>query len=311
MQHLISIKDLDAKTILDIIHKAYSFDDNHNHPTFDKPKILATLFFEPSTRTRLSFESAMIKLGGSVIGFSDAKTSSIHKGETIYDTIRTIEAYCDAVVIRHPLEGTARLAANATKLQIPIINGGSGSANHPTQSLTDLMSIHKKLGKLTNLKIAYMGDLKYGRTVHSLVEALSLFDNNEHHFIPPHESLDIGCDFIQCLTDRKQTFYKHKNPILADILKDIDVLYVTRLQKERFPDEIEYSKIMKNYQIKKEHIEKVKKEMIILHPLPRNDEIHREIDELSNAYYFEQAHNGIAVRMALLHTLLVSDHLKK
>lgn len=303
LQHIISAKDFDAPILLKFISECERF-ESQNHPFFlwTKPKILATLFFEPSTRTRLSFESAMIKIGGRCLGFADDKSTSTQKGESVYDTIRTTEGFADVILIRHPIDGTARLAAEATKLSTPIINGGDGSNAHPTQMLTDIYTIYKKLGRLDNIKIGYMGDLKYGRTVHSLVQALSHFDNVEHHFIPPDEELQIEPDHIECLKDQNVNFVKNSSVEAA--IESLDVLYVTRLQKERFPDPMEYNRIMKNYQITPKTLSKTKPEFIVMHPLPRNEEIRRDVDDLPCSHYFQQAHNGVFARKALLYKLL-------
>lgn len=294
LNHIISAKDFDKDTLLSFLRKVEKFacttDLLHG-------KILATLFFEPSTRTRLSFESAMIRLGGQCISVADSNSCSTQKGETIYDTIRTVEGYADAIVIRHPLEGTARLATCASKLNIPIINGGDGSHEHPTQSLIDTYTIYKKFNRLDNLKIGYMGDLKYGRTVHSLTRILDLFDNNHHFFISPDDSLQIDHHH----QPQKNT---HTNITLENIIDQLDILYVTRLQKERFPDPMDYHRIIKNYQINPAALSHAKSNLIIMHPLPRNDEIHRSVDDLPQAHYFEQAHNGIPVRQTLLFYLL-------
>lgn len=262
-----------------------------------KGKILATLFFEPSTRTRLSFETAMLKLGGSNIGFAEAEIASVKKGENLADTVRTVENYADAIALRHGWEGAAKLAAEFSK--VPIINGGTGAEEHPTQAFIDLYTMRKDRGKIDELKVALVGDLRYGRTVHSLAYALALF-NIELYLISP-EGLRMRKDVIQAI--------KSKVPITEDsnlesIIPKIDVLYVTRIQKERFPDAAEYAKVKGAYKIDLKILKNAKKDLIILHPLPRVDEIASEVDYTPNARYFQQVRNGILVRMALLSLVL-------
>jgi aspartate carbamoyltransferase catalytic subunit len=262
-----------------------------------KGKILATLFFEPSTRTRLSFETAMLKLGGSNIGFAEAEIASVKKGENLADTVRTVENYADTIALRHSLEGSAKLAAELSK--VPIINAGTGSEEHPTQAFIDLYTIRKEKGKIDGLKIALVGDLRYGRTVHSLAYALALY-NIELFLISP-ETLRMRKDVLQTI--------KNKIPVTEDanletIIPQIDVLYVTRIQKERFPDAAEYAKVKGTYKIDLKTLKHAKKDMIILHPLPRVDEIVAEVDETPQAKYFQQVWNGIVVRMALLALVL-------
>ncbi len=262
-----------------------------------KGKILATLFFEPSTRTRLSFETAMLKLGGSNIGFAEAEITSVKKGENLADTVRTVENYADTIALRHSLEGSAKLAAEFSK--VPIINAGTGSEEHPTQAFIDLYTIRKEKGKIDGLKIALVGDLRYGRTVHSLAYALALF-NVELYLVSP-ETLRMRKDVLQTI--------KNKIPVTEDanletIMPEIDVLYVTRIQKERFPDAAEYAKVKGVYKIDLKTLNGAKKDMIILHPLPRVDEIAAEVDGTPQAKYFQQVWNGIVVRMALLALVL-------
>lgn len=262
-----------------------------------KGKILATLFFEPSTRTRLSFEAAMHKLGGSTIGFAEAEIASVRKGENLADTVRTVENYADVIAIRHPLEGAARLAAEFAK--VPIINGGSGAEEHPTQALLDLYTILKEKGSIDGLKIALVGDLRYGRTVHSLAYALSNY-NVELYLVSP-ESLKMRREVLEEI--------RGKIPVteetdITKVIPHLDVLYATRIQKERFPDPAEYIKVKGSYKIDLELLGKAKKEMIILHPLPRVDEIAPEVDGTSHARYFQQVWNGIVTRMALLALIL-------
>jgi aspartate carbamoyltransferase catalytic subunit len=262
-----------------------------------KGKILATLFFEPSTRTRLSFEAAMHKLGGSTIGFAEAEIASVKKGENLADTVRTVENYADIIAIRHPLEGAARLAAEFAK--VPILNGGSGAEEHPTQAFLDLYTIEKEKGRIDGLKIALVGDLRYGRTVHSLAYAFSLY-NIELYLISP-ETLRMRREVLQTIKEKIQVTEKTS---LEKIVPLIDVLYVTRIQKERFPDPAEYAKVRSSYKIDLEALKEAKKDLIILHPLPRVDEIAPEVDNTPYARYFQQTWNGIVVRMALLALIL-------
>jgi aspartate carbamoyltransferase catalytic subunit len=262
-----------------------------------KGKILATLFFEPSTRTRLSFEAAMLKLGGSTIGFAEAEIASVKKGENLADTIRTVENYADIIALRHPLEGAAKLAAEFSK--VPILNAGSGAEEHPTQALMDLYTMQKEKGTIDGLKIALVGDLRYGRTVHSLAYALSLY-NIKLYLISP-DSLRMRHQVIRSIKD-KISIVEETN--LENIIPQIDVLYVTRIQKERFPDPAEFAKVKGIYRIDMEILKKAKKDMIILHPLPRVDEIAAEVDGKPQARYFQQVWNGIVVRMALLALVL-------
>ena len=260
-------------------------------------KILATLFFEPSTRTRLSFEAAILKLGGSAIGFAEVDTASVKKGETLADTVRTVENYADIIALRHPLEGAAKLAAEFAK--VPIVNAGSGSEEHPTQALLDLYTIQKEKGKIDGLKIALVGDLRYGRTVHSLAYALSLFDI-ELYLVSP-ESLKMRREVIKTI---QGTIKVVEGADLDDVVPLVDVLYITRIQRERFPDPAEYAKVKGVYRIDLKTLSKAKKDMILLHPLPRVDEIAAEVDSTPQARYFQQVWNGIVVRMALLALVL-------
>jgi aspartate carbamoyltransferase catalytic subunit len=260
-------------------------------------KILATLFFEASTRTRLSFEAAMHKLGGSTIGFAEAEIASVKKGENLADTVRTVENYADVLAVRHPLEGAARLAAEFAK--VPIINGGSGAEEHPTQALLDLYTIKKEKGKIDGLKIALLGDLRYGRTVHSLAYAFSLY-NIELYLISP-ESLKMRREVLETI---KEKISVTERTSLEKIVPLVDVLYVTRIQKERFPDPAEYIKVKGSHKIDMTTLSDAKKDLIILHPLPRVDEIAPEVDNTPYARYFQQVWNGIVVRMALLALIL-------
>jgi aspartate carbamoyltransferase catalytic subunit len=262
-----------------------------------KGRIMATLFFEPSTRTRLSFEAAMYKLGGSVIGFSEPEISSIRKGENLADTIRVVENYADVIVLRHPFEGAARFAAEYAS--VPVINAGSGAEEHPTQALLDLYTILKEKGRIDGLTIALMGDLRYGRTVHSLAYALSLY--NVKLLLVSPELLRIRREVLEDIKNRVNV-YEHTN--IEDVLPEVDVLYVTRIQKERFPDLAEYAKVKGSYKLDLKVLRKAKSDLIILHPLPRVDEISVEVDSTPFAKYFQQVKNGLVTRMALLALIL-------
>ncbi len=259
--------------------------------------IMASLFFEPSTRTRLSFETAMKRLGGEVIGFAIPTTTSIQKGESLADTIRTAESYCDVIVMRHPMEGSARMAAEFA--EVPIINGGDGAGHHPTQCLLDLFTIRKEKGSIEGNKIALLGDLKYGRTVHSLAYALALFKVDMVFIAPPE--LQMPKEVVE---ECKEMGVKIEMKNNLDELEDIDVLYVTRIQKERFPDPGEYKKVAGSYRVDLKLLEKAKDDLIIMHPLPRVDEIAPEVDRTKHAAYFRQTFNGVPVRMALLALVL-------
>ncbi|MEM0156050.1 MAG: aspartate carbamoyltransferase [Thermoplasmataceae archaeon] len=260
-------------------------------------KIMATLFYEPSTRTRLSFESSMHRLGGSVISVSDVKSSSVAKGETLADTIRMAESYSDVIVIRHPLEGAARLASKFSSK--PVINAGDGSGQHPTQTLLDLYTIKRHFGKIDGLNIAMVGDLRYGRTVHSLLLALSNFDVEVTLISPAVLKMP---DHIRERLSKKVKITTEEN--LEKGIDEHDVFYVTRIQKERFTDQNEYNSVIGLYSIDSETVKKMKQNSIIMHPLPRIDEIKAEVDFLPNAMYFKQAYYGVPVRMALLSMIL-------
>jgi len=260
-------------------------------------KTLATLFFEPSTRTRLSFEAAMHKLGGTAIGFAEPERASIKKGENLADTVRVVENYADIIALRHPLEGAARLAAEFA--QVPIINAGSGAEEHPTQALLDLYTILKEKGRIDGLNITLMGDLRYGRTVHSLAYALSLYDVKLYLVSP--ELLRMRREVLDAIKERISVAEKTG---IEEILPETDVLYVTRIQEERFPDPAEYVKVRGAYKIGLDTLKDAKEDMIIMHPLPRVDEIDDEVDETPHARYFQQVWNGIVMRMALLALIL-------
>jgi len=260
-------------------------------------RILATLFFEPSTRTRLSFEAAMHKLGGGIIGFAEPEAASIKKGETLADTVRVVENYSDVIVLRHPLEGAARFAAEYAS--IPVMNAGSGAEEHPTQAFLDLYTIRKEKGTIDGLNVAFIGDLRYGRTVHSLAYGLSNYDVKLHLISPSllrmrRETLDEIKDKIEVVDDTD----------LDEAIAELDVLYVTRIQKERFPDLGEYQKVSGSYMITIDILKRAKEDSIVLHPLPRVDEITTEVDMTPHAKYFNQVWNGVIVRMALLGLVL-------
>ncbi|MFX0059143.1 MAG: aspartate carbamoyltransferase [Candidatus Hodarchaeota archaeon] len=295
---IITAKDFSREDIEYILKKAKEMIKNKRYSDLLKNKILATLFFEPSTRTRLSFESAMYRLGGNVIGFHSGDVSSIKKGESIADTIRTVENYSDGIVIRHNLEGAATLAAKFSK--VPIINAGSGSGEHPTQALLDILTITEEGGSLDGINIGIMGDLKYGRTVHSLAILLSNYDPNIY-FISPKELM---------LRNRDKEFLLHRNVKYKEItqyrtvIKILDILYVTRIQKERFADVEEYDRVKGSYIFTKEDLKDTKENFRIMHPLPRVTEISPEIDNSPKSIYFKQTYYGIPMRMAILAELL-------
>ncbi|RLF48132.1 MAG: aspartate carbamoyltransferase [Thermoplasmata archaeon] len=297
---VISIKDFSKEEILYILNvaeKMLPIAEGKEKSNLLNGYIMASLFFEPSTRTRLSFEAAMKRLGGSVIGFAQPGTTSLQKGETLADTIKTAESYCDVIVMRHPKEGSARLAAKFAS--VPIINGGDGAGHHPTQCLLDLFTIRKEKGQIEGNRVALLGDLKYGRTVHSLAYALALFKVDMVFISPPE--LQMPKEVIEECREMGANI-TIKNSLEG--LDEIDVLYVTRIQKERFPDPEEYKKVAGSYRIDLKTLENVKEDMIIMHPLPRVDEISPEVDETKHAAYFRQTFNGVPVRMALLALVL-------
>jgi aspartate carbamoyltransferase catalytic subunit len=294
---LVSITDFSKDDYLKILETAAEF-ENKSYQNLLQGRIAATLFFEPSTRTRLSFESAINRLGGRVIGFTDASTSSAAKGETLYDTIRVVTNYADLIVMRHPLEGSARYASEITHL--PVINAGDGANQHPTQTLLDLYSIQKTQGTLSHLNIYMVGDLKYGRTVHSLLMALSEFEAS-FHFISPDE-LKMPVEYKLHL-DRLGLNYSESRE-LNDSIKNADIIYMTRVQKERFSDPIEYERTKNAYVLKNEMLEGTRDNMKIMHPLPRVNEIHTDVDVNPKAYYFQQTENGVYVRQAIISLIL-------
>jgi len=294
---VISIKDFSREEIEHILETARKMEGSEGALDLLRGRILATLFFEPSTRTRLSFETAMKRLGGKVIGFSGSTDTSVTKGESLADTIKTVEMYSDAIVMRHPREGSARLAAEASDK--PVINAGDGANQHPTQTLLDLYSIQREKGRL-DVDIALVGDLKYGRTVHSLAYALAMFGANMT-FVSP-VGLEMPRELVSDLKKRRVDVFETND--LGEVIGREDVLYVTRIQKERFPEPEEYEKVKGAYKITAETIANARSDMCIFHPLPRVDEIAAEVDKTRHARYFSQVHYGVPVRMAILGLLL-------
>jgi len=291
---LVSISDYSKEKILQILEKSATF-EQHPDQQLLAGKVVATLFFEPSTRTRLSFETAVNRLGGRVIGFSDASTSSSVKGETLKDTIITVSKYADLIIMRHPVEGAARYASEVS--EIPVINAGDGANQHPTQTMLDLYSIKKTQGTLDSLNICMVGDLKYGRTVHSLLIAMSHF-NPAFTFIAPDE-LRLP-DEYKMFCKNNQLDYKEYTDLAEEHIADVDILYMTRVQRERFTDPFEYEKVKNSYTLRNKMLENTKPSMRILHPLPRVTEIDYDVDSNEKAYYFEQAHNGVFTRQAII-----------
>ena len=301
MENLIDIMQLSTEEIDELVKTGC---DIMEHPAEYAHKcdgkILATLFFEPSTRTRLSFESAMLSLGGQVLGFSSANSSSASKGESVADTIRVVSAYCDIIAMRHPKEG-APLVATMHSL-VPVINAGDGGHNHPTQTLTDLMTIHKEKGHVDNLTVGFCGDLKFGRTVHSLVAAMSRYTGVRFVFVSPEE--------LKLPRYVKEQYVKSKNipytqsTCLEEVMPELDILYMTRVQKERFFNEEDYLRLKDSYILTPEKLENAKEDLRILHPLPRVNEISVAVDNDPRACYFKQAQNGRYIRMALIMKLL-------
>jgi aspartate carbamoyltransferase catalytic subunit len=299
--HITSAKQLsrgDIEAVLDragdIAADPAAYADRH------EGALLGLMFFEPSTRTKMSFSAAIKRLGGDIVDMGPVDSSSVQKGESLADTVRVVEGYADALVLRHPSEGSAQMASEF--VDVPLINGGDGAGQHPTQTLLDLYTIRENAG-LDDLTIGIMGDLKYGRTVHSLAYALTNFDTRQH-FISP-ESLKLPRNVRYDLHEQGSSIKEHTE--LDEILPSLDVLYVTRIQKERFPDESEYREVAGEYQIDAETLEVAQDSLTVMHPLPRVDEIAHDIDDTEYATYFEQAHNGVPVRMALLDLLLEGD----
>ncbi len=294
---LISITDFSTEEILRILEIAEDF-ENKPEPHLLDGKVVATLFFEPSTRTRLSFESAVNRLGGRIIGFSDPNISSVSKGETLKDTIRIVSNYCDLIVMRHPLEGSCRYASEVAT--VPVINAGDGAHQHPTQTLLDMYSIKKTQKRLDNINIFMVGDLKYGRTVHSLVQAMSPF-NPIFNFIS-HPKLKMPKEYLDFLDQKGVKYYEHEQ--FNDIISEADIIYMTRVQRERFQDLMEYEKTKDLYILRNSMLANTKPNMKILHPLPRVNEIQQDVDTNPKAYYFEQALNGVFARQAVISYVL-------
>ncbi len=294
---LVSITDYSNDDIIEIIEYAKFFEKNPR-PNLISNKIVASLFFEPSTRTRLSFEAAIQRLGGRLIGFTDAGTSSVKKGESLKDTILTVANYSDLIVMRHPLEGSVRYASEVSP--VPVINAGDGANQHPTQTLLDLYSIFKTQQKLEDLNIVLVGDLKYGRTIHSLVHAMSHFKPT-FHFVS-HELLRIPNEYKIFLDEKNIKYYEYKN--FSDVISIADVIYMTRVQKERFSDIMEYEKTKNTFQLRENMLKSIKPNLKIMHPLPRVNEIATDIDNTKQAYYFQQAKNGVYTRQAIITKVL-------
>lgn len=293
---IVSMRDFTKEEILFLLDQAEQFE------TIDRPllqgKILANLFFEPSTRTRLSFQAAMARLGGSSIGFADAAISSVSKGESLADTIRVVENYCDIICIRHRFEGAARLAAQSTDL--PVINAGDGSNQHPTQTLLDLFTIRKLHGRIDGLRVAFLGDLRYSRTVHSLIETLARFQCDLVLVSPPQ--LRMPSDILDELGTMGVRCREEFDPSILPA--DVDILYTTRIQKERFVDPVEYEQVRNAYQLDRDSLAIYKDAVTVMHPLPRVNEISTDLDDYEGAAYFKQARNGITMRKTLLSALL-------
>jgi len=303
LDHLFTIRRMSKNQMEDIFDLASSIEEDPiSFADKCKGKILANLFFEPSTRTRLSFESAMLRLGGQILGFSSAKVSSAVKGESIADTFRMINHYAHIAVIRHYIEGVGEIAKEFAT--IPMISGGTGTQEHPTQALLDIYTIRKELGKIDNLTVGIMGDLLYGRTIPSLLFGLSKYSKVKIHLISP-PALQIRKNVQIRLEENGLDFNITEN--LKEVIDDLDVLYVTRLQKERFPDPTDYERLKGAYQIRKFDLRNAKENLIILHPLPRVTEIPYDVDEMNHAKYFDQAKNGVWVRMALIMKYLGVD----
>ncbi|MGD8112574.1 aspartate carbamoyltransferase [Vibrio sp. TRT 17S01] len=298
-KHIISIPELSRSELELIVDTAAKLKAEPN-PELLKNKVVASCFFEPSTRTRLSFETAVQRLGGTVIGFDNGgNTSLAKKGETLADSVQVISSYVDAFVMRHPQEGAARLASEFSN-GVPVVNGGDGANQHPTQTLLDLFSIYETQGTLDNLNVAFVGDLKYGRTVHSLTQALAKFNNVRFFFIAP-EALAMPEYICEELEEAGIRFSTHNN--IEEVVPELDVLYMTRVQKERF-DESEYAHIKSAFILTAETLKEARENLKVLHPLPRVDEITTDVDKTPHAYYFEQAENGVYAREALLALVL-------
>jgi aspartate carbamoyltransferase catalytic subunit len=297
VNHIISIRDFNREELDRLLDTAQLINDHQYDRHALEGKILALLFFEPSTRTRMSFETAMARLGGTCLSMDCVEASSIVKGETLADTIRVISGYADAIVLRHPKEGAARLASEFAT--VPVLNAGDGAGQHPSQTMLDLFTIQQCM-PLDGSDVGLLGDLRYGRTVHSLAYALSLYDVTLHTIAP--EGLELPPSVVQELRSRKMKVHEHNS--VEEVIRELDVLYVTRIQRERFPDTASYYKVASSYRITPELLTGVRKHLIILHPLPRVDEIDYRVDALPYARYFDQARNAVPVRMALLQEVM-------
>lgn len=297
---LVSILDLDRAHIEHILDLAHELGDRRTEDL--RGVQVALLFYEPSTRTRNSFLTAVHQMAGTVAGFDAAEGTSVQKGETLHDTIKMFEAYCQAIVLRHPRDGAARWAADISR--VPVINAGDGKNQHPTQTLLDLYAIRQTQGRLENLEIALTGDLKFGRTVHSLSDALALYPGNVLHLVAP-EALAMPSHHVKALRDRGVKVHEHRR--VEEVIDEVDILYVTRIQRERMPDESEYEKVRGTYRLTASMLERARPEMKVLHPLPRVDEIHPDVDATRHAWYFQQAAGGVPVRKALLRLLTRRD----
>ena len=302
---LVSIDDISRDEILDLLERARFFEEHPNHRIL-QGKVVATLFFEPSTRTRLSFETAVNRLGGRIIGFSDASTTSSSKGETLKDTIKMVSNYVDLIIMRHYLEGAARYATEVT--DTPVINAGDGANQHPSQTMLDLYSIYKTQGTLENMTITMVGDLKYGRTVHSLLMAMRFF-NPTFRFVACNE-LRMPKEYRD-FCDANGIRYTEHTEFDSEVLADTDILYMTRVQRERFSDIMEYERVKNLYTLRNDMLEDTKPTLRVLHPLPRVNEIDRDVDDNPKAYYFEQARNGLFARQAIICKALGIDIYKE
>lgn len=296
-RNLISITDFNKKEYLEILDIAEGFEKNPKQRILTD-KVVATLFFEPSTRTRLSFESAANQLGARIIGFSDPGGTSVQKGESLHDTIVMVSSYADLIVMRNPKEGSSRYASEVSS--VPVINAGDGANQHPTQCMLDLYSIRKTQGTLENLQIACVGDLKYGRTVHSLVQAMCNF-NATFHLVSPEE-LKLPSSVKMSIKDAGLKYYQYTD--LKDVISTADIIYMTRVQRERFPDPLEYERVKDSCILSADMLKGCKENMKVLHPLPRVNEITMDVDATPYAYYFQQAKNGVYVRQALMAAIL-------
>ena len=294
---LVSIDDYSKEEQLGILNLAEGFEAKPVQNILDG-YVVATLFFEPSTRTRLSFESAASRLGAQVIGFSEAGSSSVSKGESLNDTILTVSNYSDIIVMRHPREGSARFASEVSP--VPVINAGDGANQHPTQTLLDMYSIRKTQGRLDNIHIAFVGDLKYGRTVHSLTFAMCNF-NATFHLVSPEE-LKLPSYVKRRIKENQLEYFQYTD--MNEVIPKVDILYMTRIQKERFSDPIEYERVRNAYILRNDMLQDARKNMKVMHPLPRVNEIEVDVDANPMAYYFQQAQNGVYVRQALLASIL-------